>query len=98
MAGVVPIRHPSALLVTLLGTAALMASLAGGAPINNGEAAGPRTPPPPASGYLQAPGGPFMTDQSGRKLEFHGFNLVGQVPLVRPEHHRPRQPLPARTE
>jgi endoglycosylceramidase len=31
-------------------------------------------------GFVQAPGGPFMTDAFGRKLQFHGFNLVAKCP------------------
>jgi endoglycosylceramidase len=29
-------------------------------------------------GFVRAPGGPFMTDAQGRRLEFHGANLVAK--------------------
>lgn len=33
-----------------------------------------------ANGFVQAPGGPFMTDAAGRRLELRGFNLVAKCP------------------
>ncbi|MEA2645665.1 MAG: endoglycosylceramidase [Chloroflexota bacterium] len=31
-------------------------------------------------GFIGAPGGPFMTDAFGRRLQLHGFNLVAKCP------------------
>lgn len=34
--------------------------------------------PKGAQGFISAPGGPFMVDPQGRRLEFHGVNLVAK--------------------
>ena len=34
--------------------------------------------PPPIAGLVTAPGGPFLTDSSGRRLQFHGVNMVAK--------------------
>ena len=34
--------------------------------------------PPPITGLVSAPGGPFLTDSSGRRLQFHGVNMVAK--------------------
>ena len=34
--------------------------------------------PPPIAGLVSAPGGPFLTDTSGRRLQFHGVNMVAK--------------------
>jgi endoglycosylceramidase len=34
--------------------------------------------PPAIAGVVAAPGGPFLTDSSGRRLQFHGINIVAK--------------------
>ena len=34
--------------------------------------------PPSIEGLVTAPGGPFLIDASGRRLQFHGFNIVAK--------------------
>ncbi len=34
--------------------------------------------PPAIDGLVSAPGGPFLTDSSGRRLQFHGINIVAK--------------------
>ncbi len=58
----------AAVLTAVLSAAALPARSA------SPSASGP--PSPAAGGYVHAPGGAFFTDDAGRRLLFHGVNLV----------------------
>jgi endoglycosylceramidase len=63
--------RPAGRVLALAG--ALVVLAAGGA----ASAAGPATPPP-FSGPLTAPGGPFLIDVLGRRVQLHGVNLVAK--------------------
>ena len=49
------------------------------------------------NGFVQAPGGPFMTDSHGRKLQLRGFNLVAKCPADSKPSAQPGTPCIPRT-
>ena len=53
--------------------AVLLSSACGG-----GNAASETQQPPAIEGLVSAPGGPFLVDSSGRRLQFHGINIVAK--------------------
>jgi len=63
---------------TLLAATALLPACGGSqAPLSAATAPAAQEPPP-IVGLVSAPGGPFLTDSSGRRLQFHGINIVAK--------------------
>jgi endoglycosylceramidase len=61
-----------------LATGMLLAACGGSAAVDPSAASANLQQPPAVEGLVSAPGGPFLVDASGRRLQFHGVNIVAK--------------------